>query len=647
MVLAAGVAAGLFAPGGPLSSRSGGAVVGVAMIGSQTGWMVTSGGAVESVGRALTYGSAHLGSGDPAVGITATPDGRGYWVVTVRGRVLPFGNARFYGDVFWPYRHLRQRIVALVASPKGNGYWLTGSGGGVFAYGGAGWFGSPANRHYGGHWIGLAPSVGGHGYFMLDSAGRVSAFGAARWAGPSRSRGFKSPPVGIVASAGGSGYWVATRSGLVEAFGMRGKVGTSRSGLAPLAGMAPDSGGYALFNQRGEVGVGGGPPVVQGPIVRPIGAPSKPPAPAPPSTPTTTTLPTTTTTLPTTTTTLPTTTTTLPTTTTTLPTTTTTTPSGPPASPVPPSAPTTTVPVTTTTTVPAGSSSTLQPLSFGMFAQSLPEQSTVLAQSGEYVSAFVQDYETDYGGVGVNAVGLKGMPIWTVPADQPLVPISVQAGCNNFTVSTGTEIPIPPGVTTMGVDDSPLVIYQPSTGTDWELWKAVQNSDGSWSACWGGKLDTATSDGVFPSNYGLSASGISYLATTITEADIASGSIDHAIAVDLPVCDSPEAAPADRTDCGSNPGQPHEGTWYRFPASLSMPEGLTPFGQMVFKAIQDYGMVVVDQAGAVMLQAEDTSDWTAQGHTGPNPILQSWDGEAEYQVVANLPWNDLEAISAP
>ena len=47
---------------------------------------------------------------------------------------------------------------------------------------------------------------------------------------------------------------------------------------------------------------------------------------------------------------------------------------------------------------------------------------------------------------------------------------------------------------------------------------------------------------------------------------------------------------------------------------------------MVFKAIQTYGMVVVYQAGAVMIEAEQPSDWAAEGNTGTNPITASWDG---------------------
>jgi hypothetical protein len=236
--------------------------------------------------------------------------------------------------------------------------------------------------------------------------------------------------------------------------------------------------------------------------------------------------------------------------------------------------------------------------------------------------------------------------MYTVPADQPEVNVSVASGCNNFLSSTGSEIPIPSFTSLNGSSDSPLVIWQPSTQTDWELWETSQQSSDSYSACWGGKLDMATSDGVFSPTFGLSATGISYLATAITEADVASGSIDHALAVTLPACNS-YVYPANRGDCASDPGQPGEGQWFRLPANLAIPSGLSPFAQMVFKALQTYGAVVTDQGGSVSLESEQTSDWAAEGYSGTDPITASWDGLQEYQVVASLPWDELQVVDPP
>jgi hypothetical protein len=261
--------------------------------------------------------------------------------------------------------------------------------------------------------------------------------------------------------------------------------------------------------------------------------------------------------------------------------------------------------------------------------------------SAQFVSDLVTDYKDNYGSVGVNS-----QPLYSVPANPAEVNISVGSGCNSFLSDAGSQMPIPSFASLNGSSDSPLVIWQPSTQTDWELWEVSRLSANSYSACWGGKLDMATSDGVFPPTFGLSATGISYLATSITEADVASGSINHALAITLPACNG-YVYPANRGDCGSDPGQPGEGQWFRLPANLAMPSGLTPFAQMVFRALQTYGAVVTDHGGAVSLESEQTSDWAAEGHTGTDPITASWGGLPEYGVVAPIPWSSLQVVDPP
>ena len=38
----------------------------------------------------------------PVVAATATPDGRGYWLVTSTGQVMAFGDAKSYGSITSP-----------------------------------------------------------------------------------------------------------------------------------------------------------------------------------------------------------------------------------------------------------------------------------------------------------------------------------------------------------------------------------------------------------------------------------------------------------------------------------------------------------------------------------------------------------------
>jgi hypothetical protein len=265
------------------------------------------------------------------------------------------------------------------------------------------------------------------------------------------------------------------------------------------------------------------------------------------------------------------------------------------------------------------------------------------SNSAAYVNDFVTDYKNNYGSVGVNTA-----PMYTVAANTPLSTISVASGCNGFTSNTGTQIPIPTYAQSNGSGDNPMSIYQPSTNSLWEFWQAHSTSSTTWTACWGGKIDpVSTSSGVFSAPFGLSASGISYYATTVTEADVQSGVINHAINVILPPNCNTFIYPADRGDCSSHPGQPSEGTYFRLPTSVNCSDQANKFADMVCTAIQKYGMVVLDQGGAVMIEAEQTSDWAAEGNTGTDPISASWAGAQEYQVVANLPWSQMQVVDPP
>jgi cell wall-associated NlpC family hydrolase len=107
----------------------------------------------------------------PIVGMAATPDGGGYWLVASDGGVFSFGDAGFFGstgDV-----RLARPIVGLASTPDGEGYWLAGSDGGVFSFGDARFGGSTSGQ-------GLASVVSmtadGAGYDEVLDDGSVWSF---------------------------------------------------------------------------------------------------------------------------------------------------------------------------------------------------------------------------------------------------------------------------------------------------------------------------------------------------------------------------------------------------------------------------------------------------------------------------------------
>jgi hypothetical protein len=274
---------------------------------------------------------------------------------------------------------------------------------------------------------------------------------------------------------------------------------------------------------------------------------------------------------------------------------------------------------------------------------------SVASDSSTLVSNFVAGYKANYGNVGVST-----QPMYWVPTSQPDVSFSQTPsadGCSAgpFVGTTPgyvpTEVPIPSFAGLNGSSDNPLDVY--NANNFYEIWQANEINSSSWEGCYGGAGAMSSFTGVFANNRGRSATSISEVATMVTEADVASGSINHALSINITDCNG-WVLPATRGDCGSDPGQPAEGQWFRFaPGTTCNPttQCTTPFAHMVFNAISTYGMVVMDQSGAYQINAEQPSDWAAEGESGTDPMTASWDGQQEYSVIANLPWGDLQVLN--
>jgi hypothetical protein len=117
----------------------------------------------------------------PVVGVAATPDGGGYWLVASDGGIFDYGDAGFYGST--GAIHLNDPIVGMSATPDGKGYWLAASDGGVFTYGDAGFYGSTGAIHLNDPIVGMAATPDGKGYWLAASDGGVFNYGATAFYG--------------------------------------------------------------------------------------------------------------------------------------------------------------------------------------------------------------------------------------------------------------------------------------------------------------------------------------------------------------------------------------------------------------------------------------------------------------------------------
>ena len=191
----------------------------------------------------------------PIVGIAATPDGAGYWLVAADGGIFAYGDAQFHGSTGG--LRLSQPIVGMAPTLNGDGYWLVAADGGIFAFGDAQFYGSLGNVRLNQPIVGMAPTLDGDGYWLVAADGGIFAFGDAPFYGSTGSLRLNQPVVGMAATPDGAGYWLVAADGGIFSFGDAQFYG-STGGLRlnrPIVAMAatPDGAGYWLVAADGGI----------------------------------------------------------------------------------------------------------------------------------------------------------------------------------------------------------------------------------------------------------------------------------------------------------------------------------------------------------------------------------------------------------
>lgn len=147
--------------------------------------------------------------------------------------------------------------------------------------------------------------------------------------------------------------------------------------------------------------------------------------------------------------------------------------------------------------------------------------------------------------------------------------------------------------------DGHLAVVDRAGGWVWELWQARRTGRG-WQASWGNRIALASS-GVYP--YGMSArgSGFSVLAGLIWPHELRRGRIQHALAFSTyPNRAGVLVRPATESDGdSSDPLALPEGARLQLDPGLDLDRlGLAPWERTIARAMQEYGLVLVDNGGA-------------------------------------------------
>jgi hypothetical protein len=285
----------------------------------------------------------------------------------------------------------------------------------------------------------------------------------------------------------------------------------------------------------------------------------------------------------------------------------------------------------------------------------LPAAAPLDPNSAAIVGAFDKEIaaaeEEKKGPANINTTAWS-VPIYTVPADQPTVKVTLENASQTPALQSAWDVvPLPPDAQPAAGTDKHLVVWQPSTDRLWEFWR-LGKTEAGWQASWGGAMQNASSDsgaygpedwpGAKP-GWGASASSLSIAGGLITLEDLEMGQIDHALAMAIP---HPRAgvyaSPAERTDgLSTEPLSLPEGAHLRLDPNLDLAALHLPrLTLMMAEAAQRYGIFVRDTASNVAFYAQDPIPTGTEPYTGAHGYFEGHLSE----LLAAFPWSHLQLL---
>lgn len=261
--------------------------------------------------------------------------------------------------------------------------------------------------------------------------------------------------------------------------------------------------------------------------------------------------------------------------------------------------------------------------------------------------------ESGNGGVITSDPTQFTYPVYEVSADTPRhdVPCrwfkcTIVSESDTERVDVLQDVPIPPWARPSAGSDSSMIIVDVETGTEYDLWQVDRGDDGTWSVA-NGSVYNVHWDGM-PEVYGSRGAGLPYLAGLVRHWEIAAGEIRHALAFAYPnvareVC----VWPASKTDGQSDAANAlPEGARLQLDPAITEQElrimGLDETGLIIARALQRYGMIVVDASRRPKIMIEDlTANSRAEGAwSDPETLLNE-------ATISAIPYAAFRVLALP
>lgn len=202
------------------------------------------------------------------------------------------------------------------------------------------------------------------------------------------------------------------------------------------------------------------------------------------------------------------------------------------------------------------------------------------------------------------------------------------------------RVPIPARAEASAGTDGHIVIWNPRTGVEYSFWQFNADSSGRYTATNGYRYHTrAGYHGRFADGLSGRGAGTSYLAGLVRPWEIARGRIDHALAF---AYESPSASftyPASKSDgAGVKGTDVPEGTRLQLDPTLTEKDftswGLRPEAKVIARALQRYGMYVIDNSGSSKVFLEDRR-------------TAGWDEDIDRHLTEKIPFERFRVVVPP
>jgi hypothetical protein len=241
------------------------------------------------------------------------------------------------------------------------------------------------------------------------------------------------------------------------------------------------------------------------------------------------------------------------------------------------------------------------------------------------------------------------IPVYTVSSATPTVTVTGTGSFGSYDSGdssrvghgspwTITGVPVPSGAVSGTGIDAQIELVNPSTGVEYGFFQFSRVSSTLFKATNGYRYHTTSGYyGRFADGKAGRGDGTPYLTGLVRAWEVAQGHIDHALAFGYTSPAHTFVYPASKTDGAGVLGVDlPDGAHLQLDPSLTDAQltamGLNPTARIIARALQRYGMFVVDNSGAskVYLEARSTAGWGTSVTAG---------------MLSGIPWSKFRVVS--